>query len=100
VAWYEGNSEGKTHPVGEKQPNAFGLYDMLGNAEEWCSDWYDGNYYQSSPSDNPKGPSSGRYRVARGGCWNYDDKAVRASGRSFGDPVDQLEITGFRCARD
>ena len=59
VAWYNGNSSRQTHEVGQKQPNELGIYDMSGNVWEWCSDWYDANYYSSSPSKNPQGPSSG-----------------------------------------
>jgi eukaryotic-like serine/threonine-protein kinase len=55
-AWYDSNSGSKTHPVGQKRPNAWGLYDMHGNVWEWCSDWYDGSYYASSPVDDPTGP--------------------------------------------
>ena len=66
-AWYKGNSAHKTHPVGEKRPNAWGLYDMHGSAWEWCADWYDSNYYGASPADDPMGPASGSRRVYRGG---------------------------------
>ncbi len=71
VAWYEGNSGGRTHPVGQKLPNGYGLYDMLGNVWEWCWDWYDDGYYGRSPSRDPRGPESGTSRVLRGGSW-YD----------------------------
>ncbi len=68
VAWYYYNSDKMTHPVGQKKPNALGLYDMSGNIDEWCEDWYDNAYYANSPADNPKGPASGSKKVLRGGA--------------------------------
>ncbi len=69
MAWYSNNSEDKTHAVGTKQPNGFGLYDMHGNVWEWCMDWYSENYFSQSASVDPTGPSTGSDRVGRGGSW-------------------------------
>ncbi|MDI6788565.1 MAG: SUMF1/EgtB/PvdO family nonheme iron enzyme, partial [Planctomycetota bacterium] len=77
--WYDKNSNSTTHPVGQKKPNAFGLYDIIGNVWEWCQDWYDANYYKNSPKDNPTGPSSGEYRVLRGGSWNNNANNCRTA---------------------
>jgi formylglycine-generating enzyme required for sulfatase activity len=76
--WFNGNSNGTTHPVGEKKPNAWGLYDIYGNVSQWCLDWYDANYYQQSPSLDPTGPGSGSHRVLRGSSW-YGGPARSAS---------------------
>jgi len=71
VGWAEDNSGDKTHPVAQKQPNELGLYDMSGNVREWCSDWYDEDYYSSSPQTDPQGPIRGSSRVKRGGDYDY-----------------------------
>ena len=84
VAWYDGNSGGKTHVVATKQPNELGLYDMSGNVWEWCSDYYDN--YSSSSQTNPTGPNSGSYRVFRGGGWFNNARNCRSSIRNYYTP--------------
>jgi formylglycine-generating enzyme required for sulfatase activity len=100
-AWFVSNSGGKTHPVGQKRPNAFGLYDMHGNVWEWCGDGYDEKYYASSPGADPLGPSgaAGRDRVARGGCWRFSPRVCRAAVRLRFAPGGRGYGLGFRVAR-
>ena len=97
VAWYGENSGKKTHPVGQKQPNAYGLYDMLGNVYEWCEDYYDKNWYSRMPERNPRNDNQSQYRVLRGGCWDYYPPYVRASNRDWNLPTNTTITLGFRC---
>ena len=96
IAWYCGNAGGETRPVGGKAPNAWGLYDMLGNVRERTSDWYDD--YPGAETD-PVGPSTGSYRVVRGGHWNNSAGSARAACRGIDGPDDRSSTGGFRLAR-
>jgi formylglycine-generating enzyme required for sulfatase activity len=97
-AWYRANSEGQTHPVGQKQPNAWGLYDMHGNVWEWVQDWY--GAYTANPVTNPIGPTSGADHVIRGGCWSHPARHARSAFRSRPLPAlpgGRHDDFGFRC---
>ena len=100
VAWYNDNSNGETHDVALKSPNEIGLYDMSGNVEEWCQDWY-GEYdlHVGRGELNPTGPSSGNYRVIRGGSFSIWANYCRVSARSYYEPDRKYYWTGLRLAR-
>jgi formylglycine-generating enzyme required for sulfatase activity len=100
VAWYSGNSGSTTHEVGQKQANGYGLYDTLGNVWEWVADWFDEKYYASSPANDPQGPSSGQYRVLRGGAFVYVSRIARVSYRLRYEPSSVMVTVGVRCAGD
>jgi len=97
-AWYDKNSGDKAHPVGQKLPNAWGLYDMLGNVWEWCADGYDGEYYASSPAVDPPGASKASLRVFRGGCWFFNPGGCRPAVRGGFTPESRSYYLGFRVA--
>ena len=97
IAWCEENSGERTHPVGGKAPNAWGLHDMLGNVREWVQDWY-GDYPGGSVTD-PRGPASGLGRMARGGSWIYHAGYCRSSARNIGVPGGRRNFLGFRLLR-
>ena len=95
VAWYTDNSGSSTHIVGSKRANALGIYDMSGNVWEWCKDWYASSYV-SYDTNNPVGPSSGAYRVNRGGSRNDDASSCRVAYRSYSSPGYRYDALGFR----
>lgn len=97
VAWWQDNSGGKLHPVGTKRPNELGLYDMTGNAREWCSDWQE--RYPSTAQTNPKGPQSGRWRVMRGGSKDSSESQSGIMTRSQSLP-DIAVCCGLRLVCD
>ena len=90
----------RTVSVGSFPPNAFGLYDMHGNVGEWCQDWYGEDYYETSPVSNPQGPSSGKCRVLRGGCWGSSPQLCRSADRDCFTPDFRSGNSGFRIVLD
>jgi formylglycine-generating enzyme required for sulfatase activity len=102
-AWFKGNAEKTTHAVKQKQPNGWGLYDMHGNAAEWCNDYY-ADHYDPLAAENPRGPATGSARVLRGGSWMSDEDDCRCSARHseppvFADVCFGSDSYGFRCVR-
>ena len=85
------------HEVGLKRANGYGLYDTLGNLDEWTADWWSPSYYAESPSTDPTGPAAGTLRVLRGGSWTYPSKHTRVSKRQFAPPTTAGANAGFRC---
>ena len=100
IAWYASNSGSQTHAVGGKYANGLGLHDMSGNVWEWCNDWYSNTYYASSPATNPTGPTTGSFRLLRGGGWDYNSSNCLASQRGLDTPVTVYNYSGFRVARN
>jgi formylglycine-generating enzyme required for sulfatase activity len=95
-AWYMYTANNQTHEIGLKLPNQLGIYDMTGNASEWCNDWYSSEYYNTSTFLNPNGPLDGSKRIVRGGDWINNGLYCRVSNRDYFSPSRDLNNTGFR----
>jgi formylglycine-generating enzyme required for sulfatase activity len=100
LGWYHANGGAKTHPVGEKVPNVWGLHDMHGNVWEWVQDRFSSSYYAVSPERDPTGPVSGASRILRGGSWLYFANFARSAYRLIFIPSHRSNDFGFRLARD
>jgi len=96
IAWYKENTNGNVRPVGRKQPNDIGLYDMCGNAEEWCSDWYTRSYGSRDTVENPTGPTGGKSKVVRGGSVENTAYEVTVTRRAAYLPDTKSRSLGFR----
>ena len=101
VAWGWDNGEQRSHPVAQKKPNQFGLFDMSGNITEWCSDWFSSDYYlPNRVYRNPKGPSKGTLKVRKGGSWDNEDRFLKPTTRVGYPPKQRGNGCGFRLAMD
>lgn len=103
-AWFGKNAGGHPRPVGQKQPNPWGFYDIYGNVWEWCNDFYKVDYYKESPREDPRGPSEGKTKVVRGGAWRFSAENCRSGYRynenpGYADVCFGYDIYGFRCVR-
>ncbi len=103
--WFEKNAGGRPRPVGQKQPNPWGLQDMCGNVWEWCNDFYKVDYYAESPRQDPRGPATGETKVVRGGAWRFSAESCRSGYRynenpGYADVCFGYDIYGFRCVRN
>ena len=96
VAWHNGNSGNKTHPVGLKKANELGIFDMTGNIYEWSDDWFDKNYYKNSPNKNPRGSNIGIERGLRGGSWYHKTLDCASTLRNRSRPTNRKYVLGFR----
>lgn len=99
TGWYCGNSGFTTMPVASKEPNAWGLYDMIGNVQEWCWDWFDSYYYTYSPATDARGPQNGTLKSCRGGSWYNQVFQSRLAARQFYRPSNRTNMVGFRIVR-
>jgi formylglycine-generating enzyme required for sulfatase activity len=87
-------------PTGKRKPNAYGIYDMAGGVAEWCSDWFERNYYETSPRKNPTGPEQGMYKAIRGGAWSDGPNRITVFFRNWVRPNQKTPNIGIRCVRD